>query len=778
MTGTVSSLLDKFIPSRKREKQLRATANRLEAFLRAVPIEYCGWSASGVQALSSGFPLLFDVDKIKSIEDLQDVLDPGDAAALEALYGNLVEYGKNFELTINVNATSRILKLTGQCGTLSGGEELFNVIWAFDVTNYVEKITDGLKNLEDLELREEEFRRTLNALPMPVWIRDNDLNLTWVNKAYARIVNDSSASIIAEQTELPLSSPDAGENRGPRILAQRALAQQRLQTQTGFLVIDGKRSRVEMKEIPASDNGIIGCALDISRVDELESEMRHFESSNYEVLEQLRTAIAIYDKEAHLEFYNAAYESLWQLDSKWLNEKPKVTEIFDRLREKRLLPEQANFKQYKEDVLNEFDQLIESTEHMMYLPDGKMLRVVKVPRPRGGMLVTFEDVTSRYELETSYNTLVAVQQETLDNLAEGLAVVGEDGHLKLFNPTFAKLWNLDPETIEQKKHVNEIFEETRPLFETEKWEATKKELITACFNPNGETERIYLKDGSIYSYRAMALPDGNVLITYTNITDTVKVEQALIEKNAALEAAEKLKMDFLANVSYQLRTPLNALMGFTEILHEEYFGNLNDRQKSYTENMIQAGHRLITLVDNILDLSTIEAGYLTLNLEAITIKDSIENVAELTKDWARREGIEIATEYPKNIGTVVADERRFKQVMLHLIRNAIDYTPSGGAIKIIASKKNQELYLTIEDNGVGLPKEDLARIFVPFEKSENKNKRPNKANRHSGAGLGLSLVKHIVELHGGHIDIKSQENKGTKVSCIYPLAEENPAKKK
>jgi signal transduction histidine kinase len=769
VAASVSSFLDKIIPSRRREKQLRATANRLESFLRALPIEYCGWSISGIQALSSGFLRLFDVEKIKTIEDLQDVLDPGDAAALEALFNNLLEYGKDFELTINVASTSRVLKLTGQRGTLSGGEEIFNVIWAFDVTSYVNKITEGLQNLEDLELREEEFRCTLNALPMPVWIRDGDLNLTWVNKSYSHIINDTSAAIIAEQMELPLGSMDSGDSRGPRLLAQRALAQQRAQTQSGFLIMGGSRNRVEIKEIPAGENSVIGCALDISRIEELESEMRHFESSNFEVLEQLRTAIAIYDEDTNLEFYNAAYEQLWGLEGKWLDEKPKVNEIFDRLREKRMLPEQANYKQYKESIINEFSHLMETKEEMMYLPDGKMLRMVKVPRPRGGMLVTFEDVTSRYELETSYNTLVAVQQETLDNLAEGLAVVGEDGLLKLNNPTFAKLWHLDPEDLKNTPHVSGIFEKTQSLFEEEDWESTKKDLINACFNRNGQSDRIHLKNGCIYSYRTMPLPDGNVLVTYTDITDTVKVEQALIEKNAALEAAEKLKMDFLANVSYQLRTPLNAMMGFTEILHEEYFGGLNDRQKSYTENMIQAGHRLITLVDNILDLSTIEAGYLTLNLEDIGIKDSIENVAELTKDWARREGIEIATEYPKEIGTVLADERRFKQVMLHLIRNAIDYTPSGGAIKIIAAKENDALYLTIEDNGVGLPKEDLERIFVPFEKSENKNQKPNKANRHSGAGLGLSLVKHIVELHGGHIDITSEENVGTKVSCVYPL---------
>ena len=237
-----------------------------------------------------------------------------------------------------------------------------------------------------------------------------------------------------------------------------------------------------------------------------------------------------------------------------------------------------------------------------------------------------------------------------------------------------------------------------------------------------------------------------------------------------MEAAEKLKTDFLANVSYQLRTPLNAMMGFTEILHEEYFGELNERQKGYTENMIQAGHRLITLVDNILDLSTIEAGYMTLNREDMSVKEALDSVIELTQDWARREGIEIEIKCPKNIGNLVADERRFKQVMLHLIRNAIDYTAHGGKIRLSAKKAKDNITVTVEDSGVGIPKEDLDRIFDPFEKGDNKDKRPTPTNRHSGAGLGLSLVKHIVELHGGEIAIKSSEGKGTSVMCTYPLS--------
>lgn len=772
MPGIVTPLLDSIIPSRKRERKYRANSNRLEAFLRALPFEYCGWNAHGVQALSSGFGQIFDIDKVKSIEDIQDALEPGDAAALEALYNNLSEYGRDFDLTVTVPMTRKTVRLTGRRGSLAAGEELFNVIWTLDITDYSNKITDALTSLETIELREQEFRSTLNALPMPVWIRDKDLEITWVNKVYTEVVNETPATIIAEQIELPLTTEET-DSRGLKVLAQRALAQQRKQTQTGYILYNGKRTRFEVNVMHGADEGTIGCAIDINRIEDLETEMRHLQNSNYEVLEQLRTAIAVYDEDTRLAFHNAAFEQLWALDGQWLDKKPKITDIFDKLRENRKIPEQANFVKFKQDWVEKFTSLIEPEESILYLPDETILRMVVVPRPHGGLLLTYEDVTSSIALETSYNTLVAVQKETLDNLAEGLAVVGGDGIIKLSNPVFYKLFDLEPPKNHVDEKVDGFFEKAKPLFPKKTWDKQKAELVNMCFLHEQTSGRVNLSDGRIYSYRSVGLPDGNVLVTITNVTDTVKVEQALIEKNAALEAAEKLKMDFLANVSYQLRTPLNAMMGFTEILHEEYFGKLNERQKSYTENMIRAGHRLITLVDNILDLSTIEAGYLILNRESIKVKDVIENVIDLTQDWARREGIEIENKTPKNIGSLMADERRFKQVMLHLIRNAIDYTQSGGLIKVAAKKSKDEIHIVIEDNGVGIPPADLERIFIPFEKSENmntENKKAAQSNRHSGAGLGLSLVKHIVELHGGNVEIESTEGKGTKVICVYPLS--------
>ena len=771
MPSITNKILDNIIPSRKRERRNLANANRLEAFLRALPLEYCGWNQQLTQAISANFVRLFDIDHIKTIDDVLVALEKDDAVKLEHAFYNLVENAQEFILTLKVPATQKTLRINGRRGSLADGEEIFNVLWAFDITEYSDKITQTLTSLEALETKEEEFRAALNFLPVPVWIKDKDLNLVWANEAYCKIIGKDLEDIVAQQLDFPLIVPNE-DNRDLKVLSQRAQAQNRKQSQTGFVLADGKRTRTDVIVIPGKDGETVGCAIDLNRVEELETEIRQLQSSNYQVLEQLNTAIAIFNKDKNLEFYNSTYEQLWHLNGQWLNKNPKLNDIFDKLRENRRIPEQANFLKFKQEWDEKFTSLIEPEENILYLPDETMLRMVVVPRPEGGLLITYEDVTSRIALETSYNTLLAVQRATLDNLAEGLAVVGGDGLIKLSNPTFYTMWDFEAPPAHAEEKVSEFFDRTKKLFKANEWDERRKELIKSCMERGGSEGRVNLKDGRIYAYRSITLPDGNILVTFTDITDTVKVEQALIEKNAALEAAEKLKMDFLANVSYQLRTPLNAIMGFSEILHEEYFGKLNERQKSYTENMIRAGHRLINLVDNILDLSTIEAGYLLLNKEKIDITETIDNVISLTEDWARREGIEIDKKIPKTVGSLEADPRRFKQVMLHLIRNAIDYTPSGGEIKISAKKQKEDVLIIIEDNGVGIPAEDLERIFIPFEKSENKNKQPKteqgQSNRHSGAGLGLSLVKHIVELHGGDVTITSEENKGTKVTCRYP----------
>jgi signal transduction histidine kinase len=290
--------------------------------------------------------------------------------------------------------------------------------------------------------------------------------------------------------------------------------------------------------------------------------------------------------------------------------------------------------------------------------------------------------------------------------------------------------------------------------------------------------RFARNDDTLVDYSAVPLPDGGVLITFTDVTDTVRVENALREKNAALEAAEKLKLDFLANVSYQLRTPLSAIMGFNDILDQEYFGPLNGRQKEYTRDIQSASNRLLSLINDILDLSTIEAGYMTLELAPVKIKPMLESLMDLTQDWARKEKIEVSLECAATIGSIDLDERRVKQAMVNLIRNSIAFTPSGGSITIGAKKLPEGIVLKVSDTGIGIKRENHLRIFQPFERAQRGLAHSPEKGQGGGAGLGLSLVKNIVGLHMGRVDLESEPGTGTTVSLFFPFPAKAEAEKK
>lgn len=757
-------LLDSIMPLRADRKRLSSQNDRLEAFLRAIPIEYCGWDQRGVQAISPGFCALLGVDKVDSLQDIQDGLAPGDAAALDGLYERLRQYGEYFDIGVYTASGKKALKVFGKRGVTGTEDNLFSVIWAMDITEFASAAVRSVEAIAVVERRENEIRANANALPFPVWVRNQKLDISWCNKAYARILDDTAAAVVADQKELPLTGA-ARTDLTQRVLAQKALARVSPQSVRGHLIVDGQRRLMEVTEIPLPvEKRVVGIALDVTKEEEWAAAYERLTVSHKEALEQLRTAIAIFDVDTRLEFYNSAYEQLTGMSGSWLDTNPKMIEILEKMRELRKLPEQADYKQFKQAWVNKFTSLLEPFEEMQYLPDGTVLRMVVVPRPMGGLLLTIEDVTSRLELESSYNTLIAVQEETMDNLAEGIAVFGEDGRMRLSNNAFAQLWNIPVDALTGAPHIAQLIERMKGFFTTADWPQMKQLILSNSLEREQRKGRLQRADGSVLEYSVVPLPDGNILNAWFDITDTVKVEQALIEKNAALEEAERLKTDFLANVSYQLRTPLNAIMGFAEMLNQQYFGKLNDRQLEYTASMIEAGQRLVSLVNDILDLSTIEAGYLKLYFSDINARVLIMQVAELTADWARKQRLEITLSCEDDKLSFTADERRVKQVLLNLISNAINYSPNGGRVTIAAARHGEFLHLSVRDNGIGIPAEDLARVFTPFEKIQSK-----KTQRRSGAGLGLALVKSIVMLHGGDVAIESAEGQGTLVTCKFPL---------
>jgi signal transduction histidine kinase len=413
-----------------------------------------------------------------------------------------------------------------------------------------------------------------------------------------------------------------------------------------------------------------------------------------------------------------------------------------------------------------FTSLIEPQQELMHLPDGRTLLLSVSPHPFGGLTFVHEDVTDRLALERSCNTLTQVRRATLDHLFEGIAVYGSDGRLKLHNPAYLAIWALSEDDVAGEPHIGEIVEKTRAFLDDGgDWIAMKQRVVAKVTSHALASGPLYRNDGSMLQEGMVPLPDGNMLLTYLDVTDTSRVERALRERNEALVTAGRLKSEFIANVSHELRTPLNAVIGFAEILNNQYFGDLNSRQLEYSRGILASSHQLIKLINDILDLATIEAGYMVLETGRVEVSEMLQAVLTLTCERARNRDLEIELRCPPDIGTVAADERRLKQALFNLISNSIKFTPPGGAISIEAERRDGELLLIVADTGIGIPQSEQARVLEKFE----------RGTQQSGAGLGLSLVKSLIELHGGTVTIESATGRGTRIICRLPITQRDLA---
>ncbi len=617
---------------------------------------------------------------------------------------------------------------------------------------------DALVEVEynHLKLEAQRYANIINMSYNPVWQRDENLNIIYCNLAFTEVAEQSIEDIedIASLELFP----------GHRDLSKKAWDTGQEQMVDRHIVVGGNRRLFRLREIPLKSDGVItGYAVDITDQENAQEEVRRHISAQQDFLESSTSAMAIFSQDMRLQFYNFAFVSLWKLDDSWLDSKPTYGEILEMLREKRKLPEHANFPAFKAQHLKLFTDLIETHEDIFYLPDGKILRVVVIPHALGGLMVAYEDVTDRLALERSYNTLIAVQRETLDNLHESVVVFGEDGRLRLSNPTYATIWQLEEKYLHTEPHVREVLDLCKGLYNAAEWEEYKETFITNLQKRNLQLGRLERSDGSVLDWRMVPLPDGGTLVTYTDVTDTMVVERSLREKYEALQEADRLKSEFLANVSYELRSPLTSISGFSDILRNEYFGELTDKQREYVEGIHQSSQQLGGLINNILDLASIEAGYMQLDLSEFDLYDMLDAVLLLLKERMKILDLKICKQCEPDIGSMVADETRIKQVLFNLMSNAAKYSRSGGIIEVgIEAEGSDHIRLWVRDHGVGIDEAKLEQVFDTFYRSGA------ASGQQSGSGLGLSIVKSFIELHGGAVSLHSTPGKGTTVICTLP----------
>lgn len=746
--------------------EARAEKRRLEAFFSALPLEYCGWGPNGALLFSRGFTRLLGIDRLTTIHDIENAVTPADSAALEGAFLGLTRQAEAFSLSVKTIAGDRILKMSGARGRDLGGKDAYDILWLQDITPLALETDDLKGDLQSAQGQSEKLQQALDAFPMPVWFSDALNDVAWVNAAYARTLGKTPAEVTEAQMFLPITMQGTGEDPTAKLrsLSRAARSTRKPQSVRARLIVGGQRRVAEFTFLPVEGSDLVVAQVsDVTQEEERAAEYKRYVAAQGKLLEQLHTGVAIFGADHRLEFHNSAFSRLWNIEDAYLNDRPKLGDMMEKLRELRRLPEQADFRSFKKSWLDMFTGLLHPHEEMLYLPSGAAVRMMVAPHPMGGLMMTFEDVTSRLALESSYNTLMAVQRETLENLVEGVAVFGSDGRLKYYNPRFMRLWNLNPEDLDGNPHVTEVVDKQHRFFKLG-WKDVESILTSMGLERREQSYQLHRDDDTVIECFSVPLPDGGVMKTQRDVTDKMRAEDALRQKAQALEDAEKLKTDFLANVSYQLRTPLGAMTGFAEILANRYFGDLNAKQEEYTQGILEAGQRLMSLIDDILDLSTLEAGYLSLRLDSVDMAKLLQEVYDLTREWAGRETLHATIDCPADIGIVRADGRRIKQILINLIRNAISFTPGGGTVSIKATGNGDSVSITVRDSGIGIAPDDQQRLFAPFQRSATTTAQGKAA----GPGLGLSLVRNIARLHGGEVDLHSGIGEGTSVTVTLP----------
>jgi len=668
------------------------------------------------------------------------------AAQLERAIADLRESGRLFDLVVETQFGSLI--------EVHGRTAGSNAVARFVSLTDAQKEHARLRGEHGaLQSEYETLRGLIDSLSMPFWLREAGGALRWVNPAYATAVEATTPEdAVREGKELlPTSVRDtiAAHHRANSVFEQVVST-----------VIRGDRKLFSVSDYSGRET-IAGVAADRTEIEAVREELGKIQRSHSETLDQLTTAVAIFDAQEKLRFYNQAFQKLWDLDAAFLESAPANASLLDRLRSDGKIPEQPEWRRWKEGVLAAY-RAVQSQEDWWHLPDGRTIRVVANPHPAGGVTWVFENMTERMDLESRYNAAVRVQGETLDNLAEGVAVFGPDGRLRLSNPSFAKLWGLPEELARPETHIKAIRAACDLTARQSPWPGFVADVTGFADERRDRHGQVEMNEGMILRYALINLPNGQVMITFVDVTDTVNVERALKDKNEALQMADQLKNDFVQHVSYELRSPLTNIIGFTELLALPETGPLSPRQRDYLDHIGSSSSVLLTIVNDILDLATVDAGIMELEIGEIDVDEMVRQASGLIGERLREHRIRLDVDLSAAPKSFRADESRVRQVLFNLLSNAVNYAPDESEITIACrGAPLGAVEFSVTDQGPGIPPEVLNTVYRRFESRVN-------GGRRRGAGLGLSIVKSFVELHGGEVEIDTGKGRGTTVTCRFP----------
>ena len=383
-------------------------------------------------------------------------------------------------------------------------------------------------------------------------------------------------------------------------------------------ILNGKQYTFILKS-ENKDDSIIITAEDKTKEDTQNQLLDKQNETNLQLMNRLNSPVAIFGQDQSLVFFNSAFESFSMLTYEYLNNKPTESEILDSMRQKEILPYQANFQEWKKKQLNIYETL-NDREQWWYLQDGRTLRLLSQPNPMGGVTHIFENHTERLALENEAKLLSEIQKQTIDSLSEGIVLFGIDGKIKLHNPKFTELWQIEDSLVGM--HVRSFM---KIIEKSEILDEIYTNIVSSGVDRREHSNILNCENNKIIYYQSSILPDRSILYTFTDITDSKKIEEALIEKNSALAQADNIKTSFMNNISHELRAPLQNIIGFSELIEETHNNSVMDQQISdYIKDIKKSGNELHHQINQILEITALESGNIESEYQKINGNEIIE----------------------------------------------------------------------------------------------------------------------------------------------------------
>lgn len=743
-----------------------------------------------------------------SMADVLKALDEDDSCELSFQLSKLKKAGVPFNITVtpknplvhnskskdnkdNTETESQKtkIKICGARVVVSGVET--TLLWSSDITNTSSVIASLEEKLRKAESDLTQKNEMLDDLPIPVWGRDSDLKISYCNKKYAESVGQVREKILLNNIPL-VAGTLFGQGHS---LAENARKCRRDQSIAQFAVINGARRKLMVTEKHTKRNTFIGFSQDITDEDEISLNFERMVKANYEVLENLSTAIAIFGENMRLVFFNTAYQKLMKFETVWLHAKPTYAEVLDECRNNRQMTECADFQAYKKAEMSMFTSLTGPSQELIHLPNGKTLRRLVAPYPLGGLLFVFEDVTDSLTLQRKNNTLLAVHKETIDHLHEGIMVYGSNNRVKIINNSLLKVWDIAERNVEELKgkHISEVLDDFKEKIDFgDDWTEFKENAISSLTDRSPKTGRLMRKDDSVVLFSYTPLPDGAHMLSFIDITDTYMVEKAVMEKNLALKEAHQMRYEFVSAISTELKDPITNLIGFTELLGHEYYGSLNQKQREYCKYVLDSANQLHQLINSLLEMVLIDVGpAASLDMSNFVLKDTINEVVAVLEKRAHNKSVTLDTHFQNPLLRMNGDRKRIKQFLFNIMINAIQASPVNGIVEVrTVVDDDTNVKIIVKDQRPDREAGDAGRYYGsngsdesvegngaiyriglkrrPSSSSANDSVRTHIRRILDAKGASMLLVRSLIEQHGGTLSLSRDGNGCSYVICSLP----------